>query len=330
MKRKLNLVILILILPLVFSIITHFGYISSYTKGVFSEETFSSQYDNGIYKYRILSNYLLIETSNLLINSKLDNMNNMLSDLVKFLDSNGKLSFYFSYFILNSIFFVLSAYFFYKIISSYVFFNLVYIDISLILYSAIIPLFQYVIVPYDYSAYFFNNLIIFIFIKNYLLNQKKYIFLLILLIILSTLNRETSALTISFMAALVLAEKHKILTMIKTIAAPAITFLIVYFTLRFYFGFDSGIINKLTFMLNLISPLNLFGIFVGLVSFYIIFIFVENKIAKMGLIYFFIFSLPYIIITLISGITFEIRLWTPLIINSTIILLYFNNRSITK
>jgi H+/Cl- antiporter ClcA len=75
--------------------------------------------------------------------------------------------------------------------------------------------------------------------------------------------------------------------------------------------------------LNLISPLNLFGIFSGIFSIYLVYYFVGKSDIRKTLTNYLLFSMPYILVSLCGGITYEIRLWTPLIINLVIILLYY-------
>lgn len=324
MKQKLNVILIIIFLPLIISVITHFGYISGYTEGVFSTETFSSQNDSGIYKYRILSKYLLLETDKLLSQTRLNQMDNMLSRIVGFMDSKGTVSFYFSYFIINSVFSILGVWIFYLISIKYLFSsNLNKSILAVLFYVPAVSMFQYVLVPYDYSSFFFNNLIIYLFLSQK--SQKSILIMpaLLLTIVLATLNRETSALAISFMLALNYTDKKNLFESVKGIVLPVAAFLITYVGLRLFLGFDSGFLNKFTLHLNLISPLNLFGIFTGIFSIYLVYYFAGNSDIRKTLTKYLLFSFPYIIVSLFGGITYEIRLWTPLIINLVIILLYY-------
>lgn len=324
MKAKFHLFVIIIVFPLIISVITHFGYISGYTEDVFSENSFTQQYDEGIYKYRVLSKYLLLETNKILSQTKLDDMDNMLSRNVKFFDESGKLSFYFSYFVINSIFFILSALIFYFILKKNIFYeDIDKISLSLIVYAVVIPIFQYVVVPYDYSSYFFNNLIILIFLNNIKNNKLSNSILLFIVVIIATLNRETSALAISLIATIALKERDNLIESLKLLLAPALAFITTYIALRLWFGFDTGLIHKFTLLLNLISPLNLFGIFTGVLSVYLLFYFANEKSLKRLLINYLLLSSPYIVVSLIGGITFEIRLWVPILLNLTIILLYY-------
>ncbi|MDT3738736.1 MAG: hypothetical protein RO257_04465 [Candidatus Kapabacteria bacterium] len=324
MKQKLNVILIIIFLPLIISVVTHFGYISGYTEGVFSTETFSSQYDSGIYKYRILSKYLLLETDNIMSHTGLNRMDNMLSRNVRFMDSKGTLSFYFSYFIINSVFSILGVWIFYLISIKFFFVGNINKSILAVLFYVLgVSMFQYVLVPYDYTSFFFNNLIIYLFLSQK--SQKSILLMsaMLLTIVLATLNRETSALAISFMLALNFTEKKNIFESVKEILLPAAAFLITYFGLRLFLGFDSGFLNKFTLHLNLISPLNLFGIFSGIFSIYLVYYFVGKSDIRKTLTNYLLFSMPYILVSLCGGITYEIRLWTPLIINLVIILLYY-------
>ena len=324
MKQKLNVILIIIFLPLIISVVTHFGYISGYTSDVISKETFKEQYDSGIYKYRILSKYLLLETDNLLSQTRLNQMDNMLSRIVGFIDSKGTLSFYFSYFIINSVFSILGVWIFYLISIKYFFVGNINKSILAVLFYLLgVSMFQYVLVPYDYTSFFFNNLIIYLFLSQK--SQKSILLMstMLLTIVLATLNRETSALAISFMLTVLFADKKNIYETLKGIALPSAAFIITYLGLRFALGFDSGLFERVKLFNNFVSPLNLFGVFVGIFSIYLVYYFAENSIVRKNLSYFILFSMPYIIVSVISGVMYEIRLWTPLIINLVIILLYY-------
>ncbi|MBX3042263.1 MAG: hypothetical protein KIT33_09010 [Candidatus Kapabacteria bacterium] len=317
---KYELLTIIIILPVIMTVITHFGYISGYTEGVFSKDTFISQYDKGIYKYRILSSSLILETDKILTNyTNLNSMDNMLTRIVKFMDDSGELSFYFSYFAVNTVFSILSALFFYLIL-----FNLFDRKISsklyllLISYILILPIFHYVLVPYDYSAYFFNNLIIYLFLINEK-STKTYLTILIMFsILIATLNRETSALVISFMIAYYFYRSEKLSLIFQKILLPSLAFIATYFGLRFFLGFESGIFQNFRLIENFISPLNLFGIFTGL--FFISLLYrISEAISRKAIITFLVVSLPYIAIVFFSGVTYEIRLWAPMLLNISIL-----------
>ncbi len=327
MKKKLNITIFLVILPLIMSAITHFGYITGYTQGLLSSKSFQSMYNFGIYKYRVLSKVLLLETDKILSSSKLNGMDNMLTRIVMFIDPAGKLSFYFSYFIINSFFFILSTIFFYLILRKFAYFNS---DKKLfgttLLYIIAVPIFQYVLVPYDYTTFFFNNLIIFLFLYNIDRKSAGITVLMLLSIILSTLNRETSALSLAFMGAFLYSESKRILPLLKFMFLPALAFIIPYIGLRLYYGFDSGLLNEIFLYQNLASPLNQFGIFTGIVSVYLFYYFANYESTKKAFTYFLVFSLPYILVSLISGVAYEIRLWTPLLINLAIILVVKDNQ----
>jgi hypothetical protein len=251
-------------------------------------------------------------------------MDNMLSRIVGFIDSKGTLSFYFSYFIINSVFSILGVWIFYLISIKFFFVgNINKSILAVLFYTVSVAMFQYVLVPYDYTSFFFNNLIIYLFLIQK--NRKSILLMSAMLftIVLATLNRETSALAISFMLALNFTEKKNLFESVKGIVLPAAAFLITYVGLRLFLGFDSGFLNKFTLLLNLISPLNLFGIFTGIFSIYLVYYFAGKSDIRKTLTNYLLFSMTYILVSLCGGITYEIRLWTPLIINLVIILLYY-------
>lgn len=323
--------IILCFVSVIISFITHFGYISGYTKDVASNTTMRSQYDSGIYKYRILSKYMIVFVDNVLQKTPLNKMENNLSRITKFIDKDGQLSFYFSYFAINSIFLVLFATTFFKLM---VLFetnpNKKYILAVTIVTCIALSLFQYVLVFYDYSSYFFNILIIYLFHKYLISNSKTILALMSLTVIIATFNRETAALSISYMIAFLFDSTEKRMSHSKFLVFPILSYLISYLVLRILFGFEDGLMNKVTLTLNLVSPLNLFGIFVFIFSVYMFYLFSNNRKATQKLNYLLIFSIPYLLVSFMSGITFEIRLWVPVLINMFILLLFFNLKGLKE
>ena len=61
MKKTMNFLFLSFIIPLCLNIIVYYGFSTHFTRDVFSEITFSKQYDKGIYRYRVLSKFMLIK-----------------------------------------------------------------------------------------------------------------------------------------------------------------------------------------------------------------------------------------------------------------------------
>jgi hypothetical protein len=305
-------------------IITHLGYFSGYTKDVFSEETFTNQYDNDIYRYRILSKHILLLINDLISDSRLKTMDNMFSDTVKFMDDSGTLSFYISYLILNSLFFILSTIVFYKINTEFIENNKINLYRNVLIYTVSIPIFEYVTVPYDYSAFFFNYLIIYYFLKYQQNNKTAFMILLNISVILGTLNRETSALALSFILVVTYSKYKSIFKTLKLNVLPIVSFMLTYLLLRLIFGFSSGLIDRITIHLNLISILNLFGIAVGIIAIYIVYMFVDVSNIRKKFTLYLILSSPYIIVSLFGGITYEIRLWAPLLINLYLLALLYS------
>lgn len=329
MRNNISSLLIVLITPLILGVITHFGYISGYTTEVISEPSFRAQYENGIYKYRVLSRILVVETDKILRKTKLNQMDNNLTRMVRFMDINGTLSFYFAYFVVNSSFAILSSLLFFLVLSRNIFDqSQTKAILTTLIFNITVPIFQYVLVPYDYSSYFFNLLIIWLYFKSKSNNSITLNFLMLISIILATLNRETSALSVSFILTFEYLTANNIQIAIRKTILPIVAFLSTYLFLRIYYGFETGVMQKFTLFLNLVSPLNLFGIFTGLFSVYILYYFSQNSLSVRSMKLYLIFSLPYIITSMVGGITYEIRLWAPLLINLSIILLYFNTRKI--
>ena len=152
-KSSVQYSIIAIITSILFSYFVYFGFVSSYTKDVFSEESYSQLYDAGVFKYRILSTELVLLTNKALEDFIPNNKAN--ENLKHAMDKNFSDSLYFSYYIVNTFFLVLSSLLFVAILQQQEFLisnkeKLLY----LLIFISIISLSQFVVVPYDISSYF--------------------------------------------------------------------------------------------------------------------------------------------------------------------------------
>jgi hypothetical protein len=259
----------------------------------YAKNSFTQQYGAGVYQYRVLGKWLVLE-------------------LDKVVDPSGK-NFFGSIFYLNTFFLVLAG------IVTVLLVNLQEVFILsrsekyfvMLLVPLMIDITQYTLVPYDVSAYFFQLLIMFIFLKFY---ETRYILALIsicLLLILSTLNRESSALSVAFMVAVLIIRDGFKMRVFTSMCVFVWAFLITYICLRVV------IVNKPYNAISLLAGyltkyVNVLGILFWLLIGTFVYALSNTRQNKNLIILFHVLSLPYIITVFYSGILWEMRLYIPL------------------
>jgi hypothetical protein len=289
------------------------GFSTNYTTKVFSESGFEQQYGNGIYRYRILGNALLLKTYDLV---KRYNLPTFAPRSLLLLDPAGKPQFYMAYFYLNTFFFCLTS-----IVLLIIFgahrqnTDFTEVELPVLLMGFLIAMSQYVVVPYDTLSYFLLCLAILIIIRNSttLWNQAA----LCIVVILATLARETAVLILAFYfathyeeilikpASLRINQKQGVLLIL------AGCFLFTYFGLRWVLGYDHAVYQAFLLLYNINLPHALLGIL-----FYLsiaLLAFVTTTLTK-EISVFFIVTFPYVLFILMFADPWEIRLWTPLIL----------------
>ena len=301
MKSRLVYVLFLTILfCCITSYIVYFGFVSNYSHRMFSRPAFIDLYGKGIFHYRVLSRNLLLG----------------LDDLI---DPSGK-QFYQTTFYFNTFFLVLSG------IVTVLLFHLRRVfrlsEGEKILFILLIPLIinitQFVVVPYDTLGYFFQLLITYIFLAFY---EKEFAFATLsisLLLIVSTLNRESSAINLSFLITLLLFVYGWNRRTILTSAAFILSFLVTYVLLRVVIGEappsgPNALIGHLGIFVNQV------GIAFWLVTAAFVHLLANDRRNRRLLLCFYLLSTPYIFLVLKDGILWEIRLYIPLFLGSLLL-----------
>ena len=293
----------------------YFGFANVYSSKILNIESFQDQFHSGIYQYRILSGYFLIWIYDFLSSLNLDYSIFKL----KFLNPDSEPQMYLSFYILNTFFIMLSAAILVIITESK---SIVATYSEKLLISAVaifcVALSQFVIVPYDISSYFFL-LLFFYFLIQYLEKQSvsKLIFLSIILLV-STLNRESSALSLSLAATLLYSKFGLKKESILPIAALTIVFLGVYFGLRITSeNFTTNDGNLLIH--NFTQPKNILGLLFWAVFFVFTLILAKDQKAFKQILLFHLLSFPYLVLCFYTGIMYEIRLYIPVFLTSILL-----------
>ena len=292
-----------ILLPITLNFFVYFGYITNYTKGVFSINSFLNQYDNGIYRYRILGKFLLLR-----IYEKMPYFNP--GKLMYHLDDNFSQSLYNSYYILNTFFFCGTLTIIYAIFSEKNI-NLPGKErkFILVITSFVIAITQYTVTPYDLLSYFFLCLAMYIVLSSDE-NTRKTV-LISIVVFFATITRETSAIILSFYGTIYIIKNGFLLKKeFFYILPPVLTFLVTYLLLRMEYGTTSAIYNTFT-MYELFKFQNIISII-----FFLIFILLLNpdRLQYKNTLIFLSLSSPYLLTIFLTGILFESRLWIPLIL----------------
>lgn len=290
----------------------YFSFGNIYSSSVLNYTDFQNQFTSGIYQYRILSGHFLMFIYDFLSQFNIDYQIFKL----KFFDSDAEPQLYISFYILNTLFLVLSALMMILIIETKEFFatetEKILITVVAIFTMAIS---QFVIVPYDISSYFFLLIFFYFLLKFIGKNGISNLLILVVLMIISTLNRESSALSLSLMATILYSKFGLKRESILPLVVLGITFIAVYLGMRLMnenFTTNDG--NLLT--QNFTQPKNLLGILFWMTFFLLSMILAKDKKAVKSILVFHFLSFPYLLMCFYTGILYEIRLYIPLFLSS--------------
>lgn len=303
------------VLAFVVSTFVYFSFANIYSSKILNFQEFEQQFTSGIYQYRKLSGWLLIGIYDVLQSLNIDYQ----IFKFKFLDPQTEPAFYLSFYILNTFFLILTAVLITFLMESKAF-EANETETTLVggLILFVIALTQFVIVPYDVSSYFFLILFFYFFLK-FLDNQnKKNLVVLCIILVFSTINRETAAISISLAATLLYAKNGPNKQTLIPILIMTAVFLAVYLSLRLFgnnFTINDG--NLLTE--NLTQPKNLLGLLFWIVFLIFSLILAKNPASAKRILMFHVLSAPYILMCFYSGILYETRLYIPLFISSLLI-----------
>lgn len=286
-----------------------------YSSKILNYAGFSHQFQSGIYQYRILSAYFLIWIYNLLSGLNID------YQLFKlhFLRDDAEPQMYLSFYILNTIFLVLCAIMMVLISDFKNFIATPSEKILLIAVTVFVLAFsQFVIVPYDVSSYFLMLLFFYVLMKYLQNNSLLNLILLLLILMISTLNRESSALSLSLAATLLYGKFGMTKKAIFPIVALAAVFVAVYLGMRLlHESFSTNDGNLLRE--NFTQPKNILGLLFWVVFFVFTLVIAKDRRAVHLILLFHLLSLPYILMCFYSGIVYEIRLYVPLFLTSMLL-----------
>lgn len=301
-----------MLLAFTVSSFVYFGFVNSYSSDIFNRSAFIGQFESGIYQYRILSGYFLLWIYDFLENLHL----NYEVFRLKFLNPESEPQMYLSFYLLNTFFLMLSAVVM-VLIAETKRFVATATEKTLTVAAGIfvIAVSQFVIVPYDVPSYFFLLLFFWVFLKYLDKLSVRVLAALVMIIAISTLNRESSALSLSLAASLLYSRFGIRKESVVPVALLGLTFVAVYLGMRFLnesFTTNDG--NLLTE--NFTQPKNFLGMVFWAVMFAFTLLISKSRKAKRNILIFHVLALPYIAMCFYTGILYEVRLYVPLFLSS--------------
>jgi hypothetical protein len=278
---------------------------------VFHKAGFLSQYEHGIYKYRVLGRILLIGTHRFMTSETLParvarGLFARLPASAQVMDKEADPNFYAAYFVQNAFFLILCSSILYMLLIQY---NSGELSSSLGAHTVgvlLIALSQYVVCPYDNLFYSLFLLSVLLIVRPFRLS----FVLLSLVLALSTLARESSILTLPFYYAFHLRQNTKLKKKeLYELLFLGGTFVATYAMLRAFIGLETPFYKGVLLMINFTDLWSISGtLLLPVVSFLLC----AGSQYKKRCIAFLLASSPYVLAMLIIARTWEIRLWVPI------------------
>lgn len=328
-QRILYFLFFVIILPFILFFISYYGFEPTYT-GIKKLEGPPEFIYTSVYAYRVIPNFF----SDTMLSFITYVFNHHLSFAKSYVLKYGTLYFH-SIFLINSFFFLLSSVVLHKIIN----YKFIYEAFkgSDVLKKALhllavflIVITQYVATNGDSISLFFLLLGTYFTLKHHHEGKKEHYFGLILVVLVSTFVRESSCLNIALFAAILWDGKIS-KNFISSVFPLVLAFLLPYVGLRLAFSQSVTYYEDVYFMNNFKSPLNLMGLLFGILVSWFFYGLIGNSESKLRYKYFYLFSVPYIIMIFLVGVFWETRLFMPLIlIGFTIAFHEFKNKNIVK
>lgn len=292
-----------------------------YSAKIFTPVHFTKQFHSGIYQYRILSTYWVEVLYPLLKEHHL-----AIPQISSLHDKTYDPYLFTSITLVNLVFLIGICHLIYVLTKEDYFpSNTKYRTLIALLLLSVCALSQFVILPYDYSAWFFLllSLALIYAIDKRFTSWKAWV--LSIVFILGCFNRETAALSLALFTSLFLWKSGINKLLVYGTLIGFFLFSGIYMGLRYYFGSMQATDGSLL-VENFSKPQNLFGGVFMLILFGLS-LFLSLRTNRSLVLLFHLFSLPYLGICIYSGILYEIRLYVPMFLVSVIIGNYKNTPS---
>lgn len=319
MHRLLRYFFIGLVFPLLLQYVAYFQFTPNYTQDLFSKQKFESFYGTRVYQTRLLGRHLhlwVYEQLSKLEKFKAYSANEYNARRLLHLDPQADVTFYLTYFLLAALFSVLTALLLLLLLDNEKVFgrNTAFKDLAVLFFSVLAAMTQFVVTPYDTPGYFFQALGMWLFLRYWVTQHRAWLVLLCGLIVVATLNRETSLLILSFMAALYLGKEGWRLAWMRQMILPALCFALPYLYLKFTAAGPPALTDESQWRINfqLTNPWSLMGLLFAAFVFYFSLVLVRTQSHRLPA-YFLLFALPYLFIIPSVGLMVEYRLWMPVL-----------------
>jgi hypothetical protein len=310
------------IVPILLMIFVYYGFSTNYTRWVFGEASFKGQYERGIYRYRIIGREGLLFTFRLLRDQKLDAPREkpviFTEEQVHHFDQVGDLTFYNAYFVWNTLGAVLTSVLLALMLKDRSLFSLTQPEASLwvLLTSFVIAITQYVMTPYDTIAY---ALLVGCAWASLRAIRRPHLVtgaLAVGLLVLGVLNRETALLNVALAGAASMAWFGLGRRTIITALLAGLAFGATYVGLRVALGTEHAVYDFFSLFGWAREAFSRVGALALACVLAVPLLVPSAPLRLYG--WFLLFSTPYLFVTLGAGVTWEVRLWTPLFITAVL------------
>ncbi len=314
MIRLLRLLCVAWILPVIFSTVAYYGFVTNYTHHVFTNATFDRQYDHGVYKYRILGRE---------IQKRIDRMLDRhhfgfhAPKVMRAIEKDFSANFYIAYFLNNTFFFCLTCTMLFLLFEKIGGGSEAFTDLMVTMISLVLALSQFVVAPYDMLSYF---LTVSGFYLILLPQSKKRLFLLCAVVVLGALTRETITMVPAFYLTLHWREILRLRAPHDAkweLLAMGGCFLAVYSGLRWGMGAEEHTFFQTRNLgANFTKTLPLVGVAFIYAS-TILLLLEQHGRGAIGL--FLLATLPYTLSIFYNSFLWEIRLWIPVLLGMMVL-----------
>jgi hypothetical protein len=308
--------VLVVMLSMVVSKIVYFGFTPNYGADIFSHKAFDAKFDHGGNQYRVLSKYLVYGVDGLLSRSMKEGG---AEARLRTVTGGASERFYNAIYYVNTLFLALTSLMVVLLLNLDK--SLKFSDTEKILLAFFVPvllgLTQFTVHYYDLSSYFLELLILYVFLKNIDIRYSQTMTMVMGLVVLATLNRESAEVSVALVALLLLTRFGATRRVVWSIVGMLGCWLVTYVVLRVVIGAGGPPPKAAAITSNAFEP----DMFMMGVIFWVLFIYLpfaiaeteENKYLIGG---FFLFSLPYIISSLATGDLWAVRLYVPLFLGA--------------
>lgn len=299
--------------------VVYFGFTTNYTTNTFSPSSFRTQYDHQVYKYRILAKYCLFALDRELGNSL---PTNRAERRIISQDPTASERFYYAYYHLNLLFGILFALVWAVLMESSAYLRIEKGERILLLFfmPVVICLTQFVVTPYDVSSYFFEVLIFWVYLRFYTSRYALALPILCMLIILATLNRESSAISLALIVLLSYLREGFTKKWLASTALLTLSFLGTYIGLRLLIKDNYPDLSVASMLASNFSvKFNLLGMLFWILFFYMTLLLANHAENVSMIIGYHLLNIPYIWTCLVYGVFTEMRLYIPLLLGALVL-----------